>query len=431
MNDTTKRKLNNTGSTLVMVIVIALFVGIIAALVLALTMRNFESAKLKKSSEGNFYSAENVVDEIKTRLEHYADQAAKTAYTMWLEQYSYMNNAEERKTLFLSVYEDTLKQLIKDNFLEGGEYYYLDRFGDVTTSDGAKVKWNTEVTPSIRSEGKNDADEEISEYDGQVIIDGISITFTGADKLSTSITTNLKLTMEYPDLKVFAASNDFIASKFVIIADGDIRNSLSGSNISITGNLYSGGEDVDVSTEAGKGICFSGMAGTETEIKIHADKIITRESFLVSNSAIVKVEGKQGESLTHIDPFYVASNLWAKDIVLMETVKSSGATLDFKGNAYIADDLSLNAEKANFKLYGEYYGYSVNNAKSYDTDRNGTPEGSSAIVINGADSTLDLEHTDKIWISGKAFISIGENANFLEGESLTYRALQAAYLLPG
>ena len=430
-----------------MVIVISLFVGIIAALVLALTMRNFQSQKLKKESAGNFYSAEEVVDEIRTQLERYADQAAQSAYTTWLAQYSYMKNNDERRKLFFDVYEETFRKLITIHFLEeGGDYYYKDWFDGVKTADGARITWNEAegviklgIRPDTDEDGNPltdplDPEKPIYISDGEVTVEGISITFTGPDGKSTSITTDLTLNIEYPGFRLFSASNENPAFRYILISDGNIYNSGANDKINLIGNIYSGGDSLLPGT---KGIRFSNGA----MMQLSSDKIITRETLAADDKAAVTINGYKETSVPLADGgTYFVSDIWANNISLSKSAGGmGGSSITAWGKAYVADDLTLNADNSNFTLTGEYYGYSINNALSTDLDRNGTPDGSSAVIINGKNVNLDLSNAEKIWISGKAFLTVTDNefesdlkvVNIVQGESLTFRSLQAAYLLPG
>lgn len=429
------RKLNNQGSTLVLVIVVSLFVAIIAALVLSLTFRNLENSKIRKDSADNFYNAENVLDEVRTTLEQYADQAAQAAYSAWLEEYSFKKNSDERRELFFRVYEETLRDLIQTEFVDKLNDSDSDNdtsfFTDRAVAEGCKVRWNTnEVTKFGLKDIKTDPVSGAAIYNGNVVLEGVSITYTDKKGLSTTITTNLDFDITYPGFKVFSASPEKPAYQYIIIADGDVYNQGAGDKLNLYGNIYAGGDNEDM--DSINGIRFSGSG---TKVNIFSDTIVTRNDFVVEDSAGVRIEGRRKEF--NKDTLSYVSELWVNNILLTKSKKgSSGAQMLMNGRAYVADDLSLNADNTSFKLNGEYYGYSVSNAKSNDAMRNGTADGSSAIIINGKDAKLDLSAAST-WVSGKAFISVPDSfgstriESFIEGESITHRGLQSAYLLPG
>lgn len=435
------RKLNNQGSTLVMVIVVALLVGILAALVLSLTVRNFELSRLKKNTAKNFYGAENVIDEVRVQLERLADRASQDAYTAWLEQYSFMENSDERRELFYRVYEESLRKLIQEQFVDkvvAGDYGI---FSEIAVPSGCSVRWNDSAVDHFAlRDGRFQTDSEgnvvtdlygnpIRDYDGDVVLDGVSITYTDESGFSTTITTNLDFKIQYPGFRVFSASSNNPAYQYIIISDKNISGKSVQANLN--GSLYAAGE-YDPATGA-NGIRFVDYG---TKVNIVADTIVTRNSFSVDDSAQVSIVGKGREFNGTYLKYY--STLWANEIELKksDTGGSSASSLDLIGRAYVADDLSLDSDNAKFSLTGEYYGYSVSDARAADATRNGTPSGSSAIIINGKNAKLDLSKAST-WISGKAFITVPssfgskEISTFLEGESITYRGLQSAYLLPG
>lgn len=431
-------KLNNNGSTLVMVIIAALFVCVIASLVLAMTLNNLESAKLRGKSTDNFYSAEDCVDEVRSELEIYADRAAQAAYTAWLEQYSFMENATQRKQLFYRVYEETLRQLIQEEFIDKVNAGDLSIFSDDVRGN---VKWSnkdgdTDIIELVLVD--TDLDENGNPvYNGEVKLEGLSLTYTDENGLSTTITTNLDFTINYPGFRRFSSSDETPAYDYVIIADGDLRNKMSGDVVNIIGNIYAGGDEKSLTGDNVNGIHFK---GNDTEVKIRADRVITRNTIAVDDSASVVIEGKEkefsGDFLTYM------TEVWAENMLLSKTdFGSSRSRLSIVGRAYLSDDLTLDADNSEFTLKGEYFGYSVSNAKSSDYSnpdkKHGTPSGSSSIVINGKNAVLDLSNAQTLWVSGKSFISVPdslgstEKTTFIEGESISYKSLQTAYLLPG
>ena len=77
---------DNKGASLVLVIVAMLFVGIIATIVLTLTVGNIKSVSTAKDTSKNFYSTEDMVDDFKVYLQKFANESATEAYASVLEQ---------------------------------------------------------------------------------------------------------------------------------------------------------------------------------------------------------------------------------------------------------------------------------------------------------------------------------------------------------
>ena len=83
-----KRVMSNKGSALIAVIVCMLFIGIIASIVARTVLANIENSQIAKKSSDNFYEDEEAIDEIKSRLNIFAEEAYSAAYERWLEVFS-------------------------------------------------------------------------------------------------------------------------------------------------------------------------------------------------------------------------------------------------------------------------------------------------------------------------------------------------------
>ena len=110
----------------------------------------------------------------------------------------------------------------------------------------------------------------------------------------------------------------------------------------------------------------------------------------------------------------------------------SGGTLSLKGNAYIKDDLTLEGNNAKVTLNGNYYGFGDGS----------TAEESSAIILNGKNSKLDMTALERLMLGGNAYVQTSRvtydvsatqtyNAfDILTGNSLAVKSDQIVYLVP-
>lgn len=124
------------------------------------------------------------------------------------------------------------------------------------------------------------------------------------------------------------------------------------------------------------------------------------------------------------------SSIWAENIM---TTGKSAATLDVNGNMYVADDLALNAKESKVKLQGNYYGY--NFQKNYGAGDTVATDAdfSSAIMINGKSSSLNIQNLKYLLLAGRTYISRGNNSSNTDiqmGESIAARTNQLAYYVP-
>ena len=205
---------------------------------------------------------------------------------------------------------------------------------------------------------------------------------------------------------------------------------------------------------------YSGLYVSKSKVSIIADKIIVPGSIAAMDSAELSIvgSGKKDAYVTDSDvnnkrPDSVTNHklaqVWADNIVLggySKKVGTSTANSGFKGadielsaDTFISDDLELNAIGSKYVLDGNYYGYSnaTTDKRAYtkaylkqvlnDPDdvvftdgkylKNGQKVSlpgqahynSSAIVVNGQHSELDLSKTDAIYIAGQAYVEMSKD----------------------
>lgn len=190
---------------------------------------------------------------------------------------------------------------------------------------------------------------------------------------------------------------------------------------------------------------YSGLYIGSAKVSIMADKLIVPGSIAAMNCATLDVIGSIEGGGT------APTQVWADGIVLggysrkagSSSTSYRGADVKMKATSHIYDDLELNATGSSFALNGSYYGYnyastdnrtysaeflnaSTNrkflsgvkiNDGNYKTS-DGT-EGhlvgqahynSSAVVVNGEESTLDLSKTEAMYIAGQAYVEMSKSS---------------------
>ena len=65
-----RRKTDNKGSALVVVIIAMAFIGILASVLMYMSLLNYQMKVNNLKAKDNFYSAETVLDEIRSYMEH-------------------------------------------------------------------------------------------------------------------------------------------------------------------------------------------------------------------------------------------------------------------------------------------------------------------------------------------------------------------------
>lgn len=120
--------LNNSGSALVSVVAVAVFLSVIATTVVYITGKNYQIKANDYQNKNTFYQAEMALDEFKGALAADVSEAFQFAYRKVMPDFAYLNSGDERNKKFKQYYFDYL-------FYKwtGATKYGTDIPGDVTT----------------------------------------------------------------------------------------------------------------------------------------------------------------------------------------------------------------------------------------------------------------------------------------------------------
>lgn len=178
-----------------------------------------------------------------------------------------------------------------------------------------------------------------------------------------------------------------------------------------------------------------------------SDRVIVPGTIAVMNCADLTISSIANASVDY-------TNIWADGIVLdgyslrqnTEGTVLKGSSLNMKAKAYIYDDLEVNANSASVLLNGQYFGYNYastdNRTYTDEAIANGsrvftknTDEGitdgqsvkgqahynSSAIILNGENTSLDFSMTKALYVAGQSYIEVSKNTKESETtEKITY-----------
>ena len=182
------KKLNDTGSTLVTVIVVVTFVTIIATTILYLSGTNFMMKETNRKTAENFYDTETALEEIKTGLCAVAAEATKEAYFETMINYS-ITSPYTRYETFETVFLDELERVWNEK---------------CTAVPGTPPDYETYLNSMLSPKYAGclsfkdgcDGSLDMSEKDdGYAYIRGFIIEFQGADKYYTRIETDFVFTV--------------------------------------------------------------------------------------------------------------------------------------------------------------------------------------------------------------------------------------------
>ncbi|MGN0426417.1 MAG: hypothetical protein ACI4F0_01335 [Agathobacter sp.] len=405
------KKNKNRGASLVAVLVVIAFVGIIGAVVASVTITNIQMKEVEQSGKKNFYSAEEIMDELTIGLNDIAAAAMQSSYTTVLSDYrNIMVAGEDIQEKFTKIYIDTLMNAFwdKDNATRKDlrkkyddfnveNYIYVYGFYNV---DILKSVMSAETKDYISAINNDDASFHADYVDGTLTLNNVKVTYEDAMGYETTISTDMVFHTPVLNFNGSNAVKDYM--RCAILADGQLLINMS--NISINGNVYAGAGGITTSDNGNAMIAGS--------------KLVTRGDIIATSGSSLDI-GKD------------AAEIWAENI----GTEGNGlpAVLKMNGKIYVADDLKANAKNGTVILSGQYFGY--NYLQDYDTS---TPNVSganysSAMMINGRNSRIDLSGLNYLLLSGRTYISRGvdvNNSDIILGESVSVRTNQLAYYIP-
>ena len=91
---------NNKGSTLVTVIIAISLVGILASLILVIVQNSYVTKSIDSQSKNNFYSAEEVVDQLKLGIQNEIAASMVDAYYDVISSFQYSEDSNIRANRF-------------------------------------------------------------------------------------------------------------------------------------------------------------------------------------------------------------------------------------------------------------------------------------------------------------------------------------------
>lgn len=424
---------DNRGSALLLVIIAICFIAILGSLVLSLTMTNVQMKHIDYQAKENFYETEAVMDELRAGLEELSSNCMYQAYNYILLHYSEITQdaGSSVKNEFDSHYIRGLVAALSGQTYDpaAAVYYYkpevLKSFLNSSRNPDDNILYgNAETSTNIL---KINLDMVNPDQVNSVVLQKVKVKYKNNKGYETQITTDICLAA--PNLNFDSANIYPEFTKYALIADQQLLVD-GGIGIRVDGSLYAGAQGIKVSATNVTAPNQNDSNGYN--LKINGDTLITRGDIVVNNYAKLFIGDKAaGKKM----------NVWAENI---DTTGNGGGTqtayLNIYGNCKVADDLMLGAEKSDVTIGGSYYGYNYNktNQKVEDSDIQSIVNSnySSAILINGRDSSLDMSGLTSLTVAGRAFVSRKNQAgatvadDIMTGESISVKSDQLAYLVP-
>ena len=412
----------NKGSAMVVVIIAMAFIGILASVLMYMSLLNYQMKANNLKAKDNFYSAETVLDEIRMGMEGQISTSVSGAYTKVLE--SFESTSEEQKNSKMRYY--FLSSMQEYYKADDTTVYDLTKLYNYISADTALAQ-NT-VLEAVRgtdtyrvyqdASGNLIQEKEgdptwsgIPKGDLKLYTDGLSfcnlkVTYTDDAGYVSVIQTDLRVKL--PDMEFAQAVTLPSITGISMVAQNNIQvipdAPMNLSNNTIGGSFYAdrliiGSEEADTENGTGVTVNLQETAGNE-----NADKrmVVAKDLYL-----------GRGATLTS-DQY---GELWAGTIRMHGGGNNTASVgkIDFAGNSiYVAGDLRMDGQRNNFKagtlIDGEYTGQYI----GFGTGRNNADN--SAVIVNGTDTEIYLNELRNLTLAGNSYISLNTAKSGLSGE---------------
>ncbi len=394
---------DNRGAAIVMVIVALSFIGILGVTVMWISLSNYRMKVNDQENKQGFYTAESVLEQIKIGLQGDASQAAGAAYAVVMQNFSSWTEAE-RESRFQQEFKKSLIGLLEDGGTSGKySIEHLKGFvdGNLNISTDPADKGVPIRYLGARS---NDPNIKNTTNGAYLVLENLELEYTDDEGYYSRISTDI--VVEAPFTTFMDTSTLPPVFKYALIADTGLE--VGEGSLNVKGSVYAGEEGLNT----------------------NKDVQISDASYTVSKGPINVEFGNETLNVT-------SNELYASEI------KVRNANININSNTRVADDLTLNGNSPSVTLSGSFTGFGDSQT---DTGK------SSAILVNGLNTGLNMSGLSNLLVAGHSYIGTGQvvanasslptadgedwstlsanNADVMMGESISVKGNQLAYLIP-
>lgn len=415
-NNKLNKKMNNKGSSLIMVLIIVSFIAILSAVCITSAMLNFKMKVVDKEAKKTFYTAEQAVDEIYNGLGKLSMEQLDVAYKNQMStiirqtqipgtnlyMQSNIDNIQANADLRKSFTSNVVDKVISPGVFNSNMSFQT--FNDDTSRNNFRNKLNSFLEETGKAEVISIADISISK---QVSVkDARLATYT--IKFSDCVVKYVKSGNDYYSEVEFdgVVGMPDVVVEFTKSVDEKLDTF---KNYSLIGN-----SSVDISKTLN---LHSGIYAGGSGLNLSAGAVLNADASTIVTSTDINLSGGTLNTSG-------GTNLWCTNIKAKQGSKSI-ISMDNTSSAYVKDDLQLDGDTSTASIAGDYYGY------SYEGDTGHS--NSSAMIVNGKGASLDLGNIKTLLLGGRAYIdfqSASSYDTYMTGESLSLKGDQEAYLIP-
>lgn len=452
-----KSKLNNRGSSFVMLVVTIAFLSVLATSILVAVGFSYQLKVYNLNSRNNFYYVEQALDEIYAGVGNIAVNNLRQAYSDTVEVLVYYDTVTKE---YMPMKDDTANTLMKKTFMQ-----YMKNDTSLSSANIEDTLKSYVTNPDIELDFSN---LRLNVTGDDVVIENITVKrkskYFGGNNTSDyvqSITTDISI--GEPDYNVsFSQEGTRYSSiyDFALVADAGVEITGAASQVNVSGNVYAAADfynkDYESKDESGNVVVTNTHSGAATDVSaykesetrfkqcdglreqsmysglyISAAHVILQSSTLVVPGTLAVFNGAQLVVSAKENGSVVPSDLWVDNINLGGYTPSTGASrADIYANAHVYDDMTIDSDSSVLKMEGEYYGYNYShvtdtrtfiepakaNYQNASGDNTNDHYNSSSIILNGQDTTLDFSGLQKLYIAGRSYVEMSKKVSKTETE---------------
>ncbi len=388
-----------------MVLVAIAMIMVLVAVLMSITLINFQMKRTDEKSRQNFYSAEEAIDQIHAGLEGTVSNATDAAYMLAMQQYKadYVTEAQrvmnfrnhfitndagtgvrdilviEGETNRYEVGGPTVETLVEGSVYTKGLAQYLTKDYAKLLNDGKLVL--TCKTPTTE-------DSLVTTTAGVKLL-GLCVGYTNDEGYYTEINTDILIS--FPEISLKESTVLPNVFDYAFIADKALNVGVSGDVTQhplLKASIYAGEGGINVPT------------GHILTVK-DSEYLITKGTVNLNRSTMT------------VDNMEKGGSLWAAGINMTGATtmgeSPTSCVMNLNSTSYIADDMTLNKYNVTANVSGKYYGYG-----------SGENVQTSAIIVNSANTRLDMSGLSDLLLSGNAYINGNSvaGASYAEGETV-------------
>ena len=407
---------NNQGSVILTVLISFMFISVLVAIIMPLTVMAYRMKAVERQTKDEFYYVERALNDVYSGIGKECSLELGRAYSNTLAKYDFTDNTFAYEQFHL-IY---VKKLV--------DILYDDSDATITPQKKLVSKMNLYLTSDIRGRAEVNSVNDILFYDkdtksyvdkehidaskynkySKIKIEQLHVASINRDFVS-SVTTDMVI--EIPTIDFFKVNEKELDYALVGCKGIDFQG-----NAEINGNVYGGSKASDY-----VGIQV-GSVDNEPLVTIKADYIISGGDITV-NRGELNIGSKYGSD----------NEIWFENIIFgnekYDSSRTAKANID--GNLYALNDLQGEGKGADVTITGNYYGYGdegttlkskesifkQNDDEEYDDDMRHSQ--SSSIIVNSSAANLDMSNIRSLVLLGQAYID--HNSKYDAEDSETYK----------